>query len=847
MQTIRPLPRSLERLGPLAYDLRLTGSKTLAQIWRRLDPEAWDRTNNPHIVLLHAHQSRLDEAAADADLLAELDRWFARRDASSPITRWFEGRRSDAELAGVAYLSMEFGLSEALPIYSGGLGILAGDHLKSATDLGVPVVGIGLLYQQGYFRQVLAPDGWQLEAYPYNDPGSLPVTPVLDTDGRWPRIRLELPGRVLLLRVWRAQVGTVSLYLLDSNHPLNSPWDRGITGDLYAAGREKRLLQELVLGVGGWRLLDKLGIAAEVCHLNEGHAAFAVVARAVAFAEQHQVPFAVALRATRAGNVFTTHTPVEAAFDRFDPALVLHYARPLMLDAGISDRDFLALGQRDADDAGEPFNMAYLAVRGSGHVNGVARLHGQVSRRLFQPLFDGWPQAEVPVGHVTNGVHTPTWTSEPADRLWRGAYGTDRSWLQDIGRAAELVAGLPDDRLWEYRAEARRTVVDYVRTRMRRQLGERNAPADVVARSAHILDPNTLTLGFARRFAAYKRADLLLSDPDRFARLLGDPIRPVQIVVAGKAHPDDIEAKAVVRKYVEFASRPDVRDRVVFLEDYDMVLAQHLATGADVWINNPRRPAEACGTSGMKLLVNGGLHCSTLDGWWDEAYSPEVGWAIGGRVDHDGNGDAVDAEALYALLENEIAPEFYDRDGEGIPHRWVQRIRASIGDLVERFSSDRMVREYVEGAYLPSAAAYRARAADGAALAAELETWQAHVDDAWGTQRFGRVEIGPDDGGWRISAQVFLGDLRPDAVQVQAYADDAAGPRIQPMPLDHPIAGAVNGHAFSAVVPADRPIEHYTARVVAWHPAASIPLEASHIAWGPPPVEAAAQEAALSV
>ena len=398
MDTVRPLPNALERLRPLAYDLRLTGSKTMAQVWRRLDPEAWDRTNNPHIVLLHAHQDRLEEAAADPQLLAMLDSWFARRDAIETSAGWFGSLPGSDALTGIAYFSMEFGLSEALPIYSGGLGILAGDHLKSANDLGVPVVGIGLLYQQGYFRQVLGWDGEQLAAFPFNDPGSLPVQPVLDADGRWPRVRLELPGRTLLLRVWQAMIGRVRLYLLDSNHPLNSPWDRGITANLYDAGREKRLLQELVLGVGGYRLLEKLGIEAQVCHLNEGHAAFAVVARAAAFARAKQVPFDAALRATRAGNVFTTHTPVDAAFDRFDPGLVLHFANPLIAEAGVDPEAFLGLGRKHPGDRSEPFNMAYLAMRGSNSINGVARLHGEVSRKLFAGLFPGWPVTDVPVG-----------------------------------------------------------------------------------------------------------------------------------------------------------------------------------------------------------------------------------------------------------------------------------------------------------------------------------------------------------------------------------------------------------------------------------------------------------------
>jgi starch phosphorylase len=848
MESMRPLPPALERLGPLAFDLRLAGSKTMAQVWRRLDPEAWDRTNNPHIVLLHAHQDRLDEAAADPALLAQLDDWFERRSAIDASAGWYGSLDGSDALTGIAYFSMEFGLAESLPIYSGGLGILAGDHLKSANDLGVPVIGVGLLYQQGYFRQVLAPDGSQLEAFPFNDPGSLPVQPVLDADGRWPRIRLELPGRTLLLRVWQVRVGKVCLYLLDSNHPLNSPWDRGITADLYAAGREKRLLQELVLGVGGYRLLEKLGIEVQVCHLNEGHAAFAVVARAASYAHRTNQPFATALRATRAGNVFTTHTPVEAAFDRFDPDLVRNYAGPLIGEAGIDGDAFLALGRRDPNDHAEPFNMAYLAVRGSGNVNGVAKLHGQASRRLFASLFAGWPVGEVPVGHVTNGIHVPTWHSELAAGLWSEAYGTRRAWLGDLDGAAQAVAGLPDERLWQHRAASRAALVDYVRERLVRQAREHADPAEA-AKAAHILDPNRLTIGFARRFAGYKRPWLMLADQDRFARLLSDPDRPVQILVAGKAHPDDAGSKGMVRDFSRFSWRDDVHDRVVFLADYDMVLAQHLVAGVDVWLNNPRRPLEASGTSGMKVLVNGGLHCSTLDGWWDEAYEPAVGWAIGDREEHDASEDGEDAEALYQVLEQQVVPEFYDRDELGLPRAWIRRVRASMSSLTPRFSSDRMVREYVQGIYLPAATAVAARTADGGRAGAELEAWSMAVAGGWASIRFGRISVTPAPAGRELRLEVFLGDVPADGVRVEAYADPPGGdgPGVTvPMAADHAIVGAVNGTVFAGVLPEGRPVTDYTPRVVPSHAGAIVPLDLGLIAWGPRPPAISDPSATLS-
>jgi starch phosphorylase len=831
-QAGRRLPKRLEWLTEPAFDLRLSSSKTLAQIWRRIDPEAWDRTNNPWMVLQHASAARLEELAGDEALQAELADWLGRHERLASDPGWFPVHHADRPLGGVAYFSMEFGLSEALPIYSGGLGILAGDHLKSASDLNVPIVGIGLLYQQGYFRQVIDADGSQVEAFPFNDPGSLPVTPFLDEDGHWPRIRLELPGRTVLLRVWRARVGRNDLYLLDANHPLNSPWDRGITANLYAAARETRLLQELVLGVGGWRLLERLGLEVEVCHMNEGHAAFVVVARALSFARRHGLDFPVALRATRAGNVFTTHTPVPAAFDRFDPGLVLDRAGPIIAETGLSDEAFLALGRADPDDPGEPFNMAYLALRGSCHVNGVARLHGATSRRLFAGLFPGRPEREVPVGSITNGVHVPTWHSELASRLWTEATGEKR-WLGDLAAASTAIAQVSDERLWSYRAEARRVLVDYVRDRLERQLRARNLGSRAVARARHVLDPNALTLGWARRFASYKRPNLILADPERLVRILLDRERPVQLVLSGKAHPDDTGSKVVVREMARFAARDDVRDHVVFLEDYDMVLAQHLSAGVDVWINNPRRPNEACGTSGMKMLVNGGLNLSTLDGWWDEAYEPEVGWAIGGRTE-DGDGrDVADAASVYALLEQDIVPAFYTRGHDAVPHAWLARVRASMSRLTEPFSSDRMVREYVERAYLPAAEAHRARAEDGGRGAARLEAWAGRIDAEWPSLRLGHLEARRGADTWSFEVPVYLAGLEREDVRVELVADEGPdGPAVV-VPMDHgePLTGATNGWHARAAVSSDRPAEHFTPRIVPAHPLAFVPLETARIRW----------------
>ncbi len=829
----RPLPPALQPLAELSLDMRLTGSQLATRIWRSLDPEAWERSGNPLMILQNAHQDKLDDAARDESLRAEWKEWLERWARYMESPGWFGETHAESELKGVAYFSMEFGLGEALPIYSGGLGILAGDHMKSASDLNVPVVGIGLLYQQGYFRQVLAQDGWQLEALPFNDPGSLPVTPVLDEDGRWPRVRLQLPGRTLFLRVWQVKVGKVKLYLLDSNHPLNSPWDRGITANLYAAGKDKRLLQEIVLGVGGWRLLEKLGIDVQVCHLNEGHAAFAVLARAWSYAEKYGVDFSTAFLATRAGNVFTTHTPVAAAFDQYDAAMLEKYALPSVEEMGMTMNQFLALGRQDAENENEPFNMAYLAMRGACHVNGVAQLHGQVSRRLFNVLFPQWPEPEVPVSAVTNGVHIPTWDSTPANSLWSAAYQGSGYWANNIEAAAGGVELVADEEILDFRAASRKTLVDYVRNRFAGQVRESGASEEMVHQAQHVLDPNILTLGFARRFTDYKRPNLVLHDAERFANILNHREQPVQFIVAGKAHPNDDEGKGMIRAMAQFSRRDDVRTRVVFLEDYDMALAQHLAGGIDVWLNNPRRPAEACGTSGMKMLVNGGLHFSTLDGWWDEAYSPDVGWALGDDQEHRREHDAADATQLYEILERQIVPEFYDRDQEGAPRAWIARVRASMTTLTSRFSSDRMVRDYVEQAYLPAAKAFLARSRDDGKLTHEIASWQRCIAEGWQETRFGEVHVEEIDNQLHFQVQVYLGDVPREAVRVQLYSEPLDGQPVEPteMELAAPIHGAVNGFRYAASVPATRSRHDYTPRMIPYHPHAFVPQEERHIRW----------------
>jgi len=747
-------PEGMGYLEELAFDLRNSWEHGADDIWRGLDSELWAATHNPQVVLQTVARTRLRSALSDPEFLERLTGVVLARRRATQAKTWFERTHPQAPLTCAAYFSMEFGLSESLPIYSGGLGNVAGDQLKAANDLGVPVVGIGLLYQQGYFRQYIDHDGNQTALFPYNDPGQLPITPVRNAEGEWVRPRVRVAGPTLWLRAWEAQVGRVKLYLLDSNDPANAPVYRGVTSELYGGGKELRLQQELVLGLGGWRLLHSIGLKPEVCHLNEGHAAFAVLERAHEFMVEHKRPFDVALTATRAGNLFTTHTPVPAGFDSFEPPLLERYLKHYAADVlEIEFKELLGLGRKNPEDDTEPFNMAYLALRGSGAVNAVSELHGKVSRRIFSPLFDGWPLSEVPVGHVTNGVHTPTWDSVAADQLWTEACGAER-WRETMEGVGERIDTLPAAELWAMRAKNREELVAYIRERLAHESGNESPSTG----AKNVFDPNILTIGFARRFAVYKRPNLLLHDPERLARLLSDRQRPVQLVVAGKAHPADQPGKALVKAWIEFVARPELRSRVVFLSDYDMLLAEYLVRGVDLWINTPRRPWEACGTSGMKVLVNGGLNLSELDGWWAEAYSPEVGWAIGDGQEHGENDiawDAAEAEQLYGLLENQIVPGFYDRDDSGIPRAWVEKVRRSMARLTPRFSANRAIREYAEKYYLPGAERYRARAENHGGLAVELVNMRRRIEDQWQGIYFGKFEIKSADNGHIFQTQVL--------------------------------------------------------------------------------------------
>lgn len=832
------LPSEIASLRSIALDLRWTWSHEGDALWGHIDEKLWERTLNPWTVLMGASRERLKQLAADEKFLEKLKAFETARNEYLSTPGWFRSSNGQSKVGGIAYFSMEFGLGAALPIYAGGLGILAGDVLKSASDLDIPVIGIGLLYQEGYFRQLIDSRGMQQETYPYNEPAAMPVEPVILPENGWLRVGLELPGRIVQLRVWKATVGRVTLYLLDANDPVNSPSDRGITAKLYGGGPELRLMQEIVLGVGGWRVVEALHPEIEICHVNEGHAAFAIIERARQLALKSNLDFWEALWATRAGNLFTTHTPVAAGFDRFPAELLrkyLPYVEGALHGRGVKIDDVIALGRSDPANKDEAFNMAFLAERGSAITIGVSRLHGEVSRRIFQPLFPRWPSCEVPIGYVTNGIHIPTWDSTGSDRIWNKIYGKGR-WRTPTGKRAEPISQetVSDEELWAMRGEGRQRLVRYARTHLSRQLREGGFSLEEVQGADTVLDPNVLTLGFARRFTEYKRPNLLLRDKARFEALLHSTSYPVQIVVAGKSHPADNVGKEMIQDWITLAHDPRYRRHVVFLEDYDISLAQEMVQGVDVWINTPRRPWEACGTSGMKVLANGGINCSTLDGWWDEAFTPDVGWSIG-----DGSGgaaedvDARDILSLYEVLEKKVIPEFYDRDGYGLPRAWLQRIRESMGRLTPEFSGARMMTDYVEQAYLPLAKSVRERMKDRCADARSMNQWSRRLFSRWNSLHIGQPVTTPMDGATKVVVSVYLGEVDPEAVRVEMFADQTVeyAPEVIMLHQEHAIPGSSNGYIFAGVISSPRSLEDYTVRIVPYHPNAYLPAELPLISW----------------
>ncbi|MFC8964029.1 glycosyltransferase family 1 protein [Streptomyces sp. NPDC057094] len=784
--TVRPvLPEPLHPLSDLARNLRWSWHAETRDLFQSVDPARWAASDGDPVRLLGSvSAARLTELTEDSRFLRRLAE--VSDDLRDYMTgdRWYQTQTSDLP-AAVGYFSPEFGITAALPQYSGGLGILAGDHLKAASDLGVPLIGVGLLYRHGYFRQSLSREGWQQEQYPVLDPNELPVVPLREEDGTAAQVSLALPGgRALHARIWLAQVGRVPLLMLDSDVEENDLGERGVTDRLYGGGSEHRLLQEMLLGIGGVRAVRTYcrltGHAPpEVFHTNEGHAGFLGLER-IAELGDAGLDFASALEAVRAGTVFTTHTPVPAGIDRFDRELV---ARHFGADAELPRIDverILALGM-ETYPGGEPnlFNMAVMGLRLGQRANGVSLLHGQVSREMFSGLWPGFDAEEVPITSVTNGVHAPTWVAPEVFRLGArqiGAQRTEDALTVGGSDRWDAVAEIADQEIWDLRRVLREQLVQEVRERLQASWRQRGAGTAELGWIDGVLDPDVLTIGFARRVPSYKRLTLMLRDRDRLMDLLLHPERPVQIVVAGKAHPADDGGKRLIQELVRFADDPRVRHRIVFLPDYGMAMAQKLYPGCDIWLNNPLRPLEACGTSGMKAALNGCLNLSVLDGWWDEWFRPDFGWAIptaDGTATDDDRRDELEANALYELLEQRVAPRFYDRGRHGLPDRWIEMVRQTLTHLGPKVLAGRMVREYVERLYAPAAHAHRSLTADAAR---ELAGWKARVRAAWpqvtvdhleATSATTTAELGAS---LSLRVRVGLGDLSPDDVEVQAVA-----------------------------------------------------------------------------
>ncbi len=832
--TVRPsLPAELAALERLAMNLRWSWDEATRDLFRSVDPAHWDATDHDPVGLLGTVSAeRLDELRADAGFLralAEVDEALGRY-LDRP--RWFQDRDGSSPLGTVAYFSPEYGIAEALPQYSGGLGVLAGDHLKAASDLGVPLVAIGLFYRHGYFRQAQGPDGWQLENYPDLDPWAMALTPCEGV-----RVTVELAGRPLHAQVWRAEVGRVALYLLDADVDDNDDDLRQVTDRLYGGDTEHRLRQEILLGVGGVRALDALGIGAEVFHTNEGHAGFLGLERMRRIIVDEGLGFGEAVEAVRGGCIFTTHTPVPAGIDRFPRELMESYFSTWAQECGVGMDDLMALGHRPGDAADDRFNMAVMGLRLAGRSNGVSRLHGEVSRDMFDDLWPGVPPDEVPIGSITNGVHAQTWVSSEMAGLLADHVGP--AWAEAGPEAWAGVRDVPEEHLWRVRERGREQLVAFVRKRLRSSALARGVSASDVAWCENVLDPGALTFCFARRFATYKRATLLLSQPERLLALLSAPGRPVQFVFAGKAHPADEQGKEMIRRIVAFASAVGVRDRFVFLEDYDIAVARVLYAGADVWLNNPRRPLEACGTSGMKAALNGGLNCSILDGWWDELFDGDNGWAVTSAeaVEDEARRDEIEANSLFELLEHQVVSLFFDREAGAVPSRWVDRVKHSLATIGPAVLATRMVRDYTEQLYEPAAAHAARMTAAGLGPARELATWKARVLRGWDDVRVDSVDISEDVadlGSERsVTAAVSLGPLDPADVEVQlVHGTVGQNDEMEAATVAAMVSGDGDPTHWTATFRCDRPGRYgVTVRILPCHRDLASPVELGRIAW----------------
>lgn len=828
------LPPALEPLREIAMNLGWLSDARAENLFRRMDREAWEQVRDPAKMLATASAEKLDALAADAEFtaLAASVRDELQRSLGAP--RWFQ-LTDTGELTSVAYFSPEFGVAAALPQYSGGLGVLAGDHLKAADQLGLPLTAVGLFYHHGYFSQELDHRGWQQEHFPRLDPRAMAIEPVPDV-----RVSVELAGATVWARVWEARVGRIELYLLDTDVEENPDEFRLVTDRLYGGGLEERIRQELLLGVGGARMLRELGIEPQVFHINEGHAGFLALERIRRAIHEDGLSFAEARAAIRPGSLFTTHTPVPAGIDRFPRELMETYFTGWCRDVGVPFEELMALGHEPGTPDGEVFNLAVMSLRLAGWSNGVAELHGEVSRRMFAGLWPELPLDEVPIGAVTNGVHARTWVAREMADLLERHLGAD--WPEATPEEWRTVEDVPDAEMWTVRRLGRERLVQYARRRVRQSNLAKGMNESQLAWVDDLLDPNVLTIGFARRFATYKRANLILREPERLRRLLLDADRPVQLVIAGKAHPADVPGKELLQRLATAAADLDLRNRLVLLEDYDISVAKMLVSGVDVWLNNPLRPMEACGTSGMKAALNGVLNCSVLDGWWDEMYSSEVGWAIPSAEWQDDIElrNEIEANALYALLERQIVPLFYERDDGGLPTGWLRKVKQCVARLGPQVEASRMLKEYTTRYYAPAAKRSVELNANDHERARSLVHWKRHLRRAWPAVAVTSTALEelPDHGTKvRAHAQVQLGDLDPGDVEVQlAYGtvdldDELVGPTLVAMTLEGD--GDLPGHSHYVH---DLEFEHagnvgFTVRVLPSHPDLIAPAHLGLVAW----------------
>jgi starch phosphorylase len=788
--TVLPaIPESLKGLEALAKNLFWSWNPQFIELFKRIDPVLWAACgHNPVKLIGTVSQSRLEALAANESFLNELKRATDGLQEYLEAPTWFQKVSPGDADPVVAYFSAEFGLHECLPIYAGGLGILAGDHLKSASDLGIPIVGIGLMYQKGYFRQYLNIDGWQQEAYVENDAFNMPAELVRKSSSRPLTISVEYPGRSVQAQIWSISVGRLKLYLLDTNIPANSPADRMVTSSLYGGDRELRIRQEILLGIGGLKALAAMGITPTVCHMNEGHAAFMALERIRQLRSTTNMTFEEAVEATRSGNVFTTHTIVKAGLDEFDVDLMDKYFGSYFPHLGINRRQFLTLGRMLPDDENEPFKMPVLAIKLSSYLNGVSKLHGQISREVWGSLWPGVPSREVPIVSITNGIHLESWLSDEMAGLYHRYLGPTWSSTVFDKSGWDQVDQIPDEELWSAHQRCKDQLIVFARKRLMAQMQRRGTCQGELRRAEEVLDPEALTIGFARRFVAYKRGDLLLRDAERLIRLVNNPERPVQIIFAGKAHPRDNAGKEIIRHIVHFAGQENVRRRVVFLEDYDIDVARFLVRGVDVWLNNPRRPMEASGTSGMKAAANGVLNMSTLDGWWCEGYVPDGGWVIGAGENYESPDyqDTVESQSLYNLLENEIVPLFFARPAGNLPRLWLQKMKTSIKWVAPRFNTHRMLAEYTRRFYSPAAARYDYLTSDTMGRARAIAQWKSEIRQAWPEFVVKEVTMNTKNGNGDeqlnprqpelkvgseliVRALVKLGRIKPDDVCVELY------------------------------------------------------------------------------